>query len=111
MEIMIFLYFIFLEIIRYYCFMNTNHHHHYVVPPARITLTLSRHFSLSFIASGSSSGLQPVSSQSSCMYVQIGRPAFVHLLKFHLRPHQEWPQVAYKGGNSGVYNLDYITAV
>ena len=52
------------------------HHHHHVVPPARISLRLSRHFSLSFIASGRSSGLYPVSSQSWCMYVRAGRPAF-----------------------------------
>ena len=51
--------------------------YHHVVPPARISLTLSRHSSLSFIASGSSSGLHPVSSQSCCMYVRAGRPAFV----------------------------------
>ena len=50
-----------------------NHHH--VVPPAWISLTLSRHFSLSFIASGRSSGLHPVSSHSCCVYVQAGRPA------------------------------------
>ena len=43
---------------------------------ARISLTLSRHFSLSFIASGRSSGLHPVSSHSCCMYVLPGRPAF-----------------------------------
>ena len=43
---------------------------------ARISLTLSRHFSLSFIASGRSSGLHPVSSHSCCMYVRAGRPAF-----------------------------------
>ena len=53
-----------------------HHRHHYVVPPARISLTLSRHFSLSFIASGRSSGLHPVSSHSCCMYVRAGRPAF-----------------------------------
>ena len=53
--------------------------YHHVLPPARISLTLSRHFSLSFIASGRSSGLHPVSSQSCCMYVQAGRPAFVRL--------------------------------
>ena len=41
--------------------------HHHVVPPARISLTLSRHFSLSFIASGRSSGLHPVSLHSCCM--------------------------------------------
>ena len=31
---------------------------------------------LSFIASGRSSGLHPISSHSSCMYVLAGRPAF-----------------------------------
>ena len=39
-------------------------HHHHVVLQARISLTLSRHFSLSFIASGRSSGPHPVSSHS-----------------------------------------------
>ena len=53
-----------------------NHQHHHVVPLARISLTLSRHFSLSFIAFGWSSGLHPVSSHSCCMYVRAGRPAF-----------------------------------
>ena len=54
-----------------------NHHHHrHVVLPARISQTLSRHFSLSFIASGRSSGLHPVSSHTCCMYVRAGRPAF-----------------------------------
>ena len=38
--------------------------------------TLSRHFSLSFIASGRSSGLHPVSSHSCCVYVLAGCPAF-----------------------------------
>ena len=46
---------------------------------ARISLTLSRHFSLSFIASGKSSGLHPVSSHSCCMYVRAGHPAFTRL--------------------------------
>ena len=46
------------------------YYHHHVVPPARISLTLSRHSSLSFIASARSLGLHPVSSQSCC-------PAFV----------------------------------
>ena len=59
--------------------MFTNHiyiYHHHVVPLARISLTLSRHFSLSFIASAWSSGLHPVSSHSCCMYVRAGRPTF-----------------------------------
>ena len=53
-----------------------HHHHHHVVPLARISLTLSRHFSLSFIPSGRSSGLHPVSSHSCWMYVRAVRPAF-----------------------------------
>ena len=51
-------------------------YHHHVVPLARICLTLPRHFSLSFIASGRSSGLHPVSSHSYCIYVLAGCPAF-----------------------------------
>ena len=52
---------------------NNNHH---VVPPARISLTHSRYFSLSFIAYGRSSGLHSLSSQSCCMHVRAGRLAF-----------------------------------
>ena len=52
------------------------HLHHHVVPQAWISLALSCNFSLSFIAFGRSSGLHPVSSQSCCMYVRAGRPAF-----------------------------------
>ena len=50
--------------------IKDNHHHHHVVPQARISLTLSRHFSL-LIATGSFSGLH-----SYCIYVLAGRPAF-----------------------------------
>ena len=46
------------------------------MPLARISLTLSRHFSLLFIASGRSSGLHLISSPSCWMYVRAGRPAF-----------------------------------
>ena len=53
-----------------------HHHHHHVVPLARISLTLSRHSSLSFIALGRYSGQHPVSSHSCWMYVRAGRPAF-----------------------------------
>ena len=63
--------YIFVHIHIYIC-----HYHHHVVPLAWISLTLSRHFSLSFIAFGRSSGLHPVSSHSCCMYVRAGRPAF-----------------------------------
>ena len=59
-----------------FCFLFKYHHHHHVVLVARISLTLSRHFSLSFIASGRSSGQHPVSSHSCWMYVRAGRPAF-----------------------------------
>ena len=47
-----------------------------IVRPAQISLTLSLHVSLSFIASDRSSMLHPVSSHSCCMYVRAGHPAF-----------------------------------
>ena len=62
---------IYIRILKCWC-----HYHHHVVPLARISLTLSRYFSLSFIASGRSSGLHPISSHSCCMYVRAGHPAF-----------------------------------
>ena len=46
------------------CIPIDHHHHHHIVLAARISLTLSRHSSLSFIALGRSSGQQPVSSHS-----------------------------------------------
>ena len=52
------------------------HHHHHVALVARISLTLSHHSSLSFIALGRSSGQHHVSSHSCWMYVRAGRPAF-----------------------------------
>ena len=48
---------------------------HHVVWLAWISLILSLHVSPSFIASGRSSGLHPVSSHSCCMYGWAGRPA------------------------------------
>ena len=59
-----------------YIYTSSHRHHHLVVPPARISLTLSRHSSLSFITSGRSSELHPISSRSCCMYVRAGHPAF-----------------------------------
>ena len=56
--------------------INHHHHHHHIVLVARISLNLSRHSSLSFIALGRSSGQHPVSSHSCWMYVRAGRPAF-----------------------------------
>ena len=53
-----------------------HHHHHHIALVAQISLTLSRHSSLSFIAQGRSSGQHPVSSHSCWMYVRAGRPAF-----------------------------------
>ena len=52
------------------------HHHHHVVLVARISPTLSRYSSLSFIASGRSSRQHPVSSHSCWMYIRAGRPTF-----------------------------------
>ena len=66
------------EVDKWYCCLKVfafKCHHYHFVPLARISLTLSRHFSLSFIASSKSSGPHPVSSHSCCMYVLAGRPA------------------------------------
>ena len=79
--------------------MEWDHHHHHIMPPERISLTLSRHFSLSFIASGRSSGLHPVSSHSCCMYVRAGRPAFA-------RPYELVPASPAVSCMSGLSNLD-----
>ena len=67
--------------LRYYVHFLSNtpekrYHHHHVALVARISLTLSRHSSLSFIALGRSSGQHPVSSYSCWMYVRARRPAF-----------------------------------
>ena len=60
----------------YACIYIYTHHHYHVALVARISLTLFRHSSLSFIALGRSSGEHPVSSHSCWMYVRAGRPAF-----------------------------------
>ena len=57
-------------------YVGVHHHHHHVALVARISLTLSRHSSLSFIALGRSSGQHPVSSHSCWMYVRAGCLAF-----------------------------------
>ena len=57
-------------------FSHSLHHHHHIELVARISLNLSCHSSLSFIALGRSSGQQPVSLHSCWMYVRAGRPAF-----------------------------------
>ena len=54
---------------------NADNHHHLALP-VQISLTLSRHWSLSSITPGSSSRLRPVSVQSCCIYVLAGHSAF-----------------------------------
>ena len=58
-----------------YLMPNPVYHHHHI-PSAQISLTISRHPSLSSITSGWSSRLRLVAIQSCCMYVRAGRPAF-----------------------------------
>ena len=76
---------------------------------SRISLTLSRHFSLSFIASGRSSGQHPVSSHSCWMYVRAGRPAFsrpcvgVHKSKSLMSSPLQHDMMMMM-----IYNIDYI---
>ena len=61
-----------------------------IMPPARISLALSRNFSLSFIASGGSSRLHPVSSHSCCIYVRASHPAFAWLYEGSIGVHHWW---------------------
>ena len=77
-----------------------HHHHHHIVPPARISLTLSRHFSLTFIAPGRSSGLYPVSSQI-CFYVCLSWPSCFCLAICGERPPQHFSVVAIEKGAFG----------
>ena len=61
----------------YFLWLNfISHHHDHVVPLPRISLTLSRHFSLSFIASGRSSELHPVSSHRMFELVVLILPGY-----------------------------------
>ena len=83
-----------IQIIFYNIYLT--HHHYHVVPQARISLTLARHFSLSFIASGRSSEPHPVSSHSCWMYVQAGRTAFA-------RP--------YGGVHRNTYRIQYTYSI
>ena len=55
---------------------HNNNHHHHVTLPARISLTLYRHPSLSPIAPGWPSRLHPVSAQNCCIKVLAGNPAY-----------------------------------
>ena len=53
-----------------------HHHHHHVVPLGTDIPDPLSPLPLSFISSGRSSGLHPVSSYRCWMYVRAGRPAF-----------------------------------
>ena len=66
---------LFLQLFSIYIIFGIKYHDH-VALVARISLTLSRHPSLSFIALGRCSGQHPVSSHSCWMYVRAGCPAF-----------------------------------
>ena len=75
------------------------YHHHHIMPPARISLTLSRHSSLSFIASGR--------SQSCCMLVRAGRPAFARPWGGpSIGEHHLWARLCFP--SSGVLHVWYI---
>ena len=57
-------------------FKPFHHHHYLVVPSARISLTLSRHLSLSFITFGRSSGLHHIPTE--LLYVGLSwSPCFL----------------------------------
>ena len=61
-----------------YIYIYIHIYYHHDVRLARISLTLSLHVSQSFIASGRSSGLHPVSSHS-CFWLAICRDPQEHI--------------------------------
>ena len=109
------LFYLFILLHKSYNGLIYYHHHHHVVSPAWISLTLSCHFSLSFIGSGRSSGLHPISSQSCCMYVRAGCPAFA---RPYVGVHSSWSiiifRLYYESDQTGKYTTiheDCITCV
>ena len=78
-SIYIYIYIYTIKIDKVYNIGNKYHHHHHVMLVARISLTLSRYFSLSFIASGRSSELHP-HIVAKCMFVLV-------VLLLHWPPH------------------------
>ena len=85
--------------------LSNNNHHHDIVPLARISLTLSRHFSLLYIAFGRSSGLHPVSSHSCCIYVQAGLPSFAWPYAESIGVHHLWRRPCF---SSSVLHVWYV---
>ena len=72
----------------YYIWIYTHnfiYHHHHVSLPARISPTLSRHWSILSIAPGRSSSLYPVTAQSCWVYILPDRSAFARLCEGVLR--------------------------
>ena len=79
---------IFIQINRSISNKSVWNHHHHVAPSARISMSLSRHPSLSSIASGRSSGIHPASalkllyvssSWSSCLCLSMWRGPQVYI--------------------------------
>ena len=86
-------------------------HHHHVTSPSRISLTLSRHPSLSSIALGKSSSLYPVSAQScwnivsswlSCLWPSMWRCPHEYIAYEFIFSSRA---VSRKSGLSNLYNL------
>ena len=68
------------------------YYHQHVTPPARISLTLSRHSSLLSIAPGRFSRLYPVSVQICCIQDLAGHPAFARPWWCQVNEDSEYPK-------------------
>ena len=86
--------------------MYIYHHHHPVTPSARISLTLSRHLSLSSITSGRSSGLHPVSTKNCCMYELVALPLLGHV-KGSTRIHYLWARPYFSSSVPHVWFVEF----
>ena len=85
--------------------LYNHHHHHHVMPPARISLTLSRHSSLSFITSGRSSGLHPYSHRAAvCMFELAVLLLFGHM-RGSIGVHHIWARPGFSNSVLHVWSV------
>ena len=78
--------------------VSNHHHHHLVGLSARMTLTLSRHPSLSFIASGMSSGLPPYADRAAVYRFERVVLFLLGHVKGSLGVHNLWARPYFSSG-------------
>ena len=86
-----------------YIYIYHHHHHHHAALLARISLTFSRHPSLSSIVPGKSSRLNPASARICCILVLAGSPIFAHPCEGSTRVYHLWVRPYFSSSVSHVW--------